>query len=113
MPAHAQGNSCYPSATGRRAAIVCGCELIDRVGAGPPIRKFLLVELLGHVRVSFPSYRPDHHARVELAAIDTHRATKATDRSMRTTRAMSGFLSCRIHTDGEKSDILMDRSTIC
>ena len=51
-----------------------GGELIDRVAAGPPVGKFLFVEALGHVGMPFAGFRPDHRARVELAAIDPHGA---------------------------------------
>jgi hypothetical protein len=52
-------------------------DLIDRVAAGPPIRKFAFIEALGHVRLPFAGFRPDHGAGVELAAIDPHRAAEA------------------------------------
>src|SRR5205823_360739 len=52
-------------------------ELIDRVAAGAPVRKLLFVEALGHTRVPFAGYRPDHRTGVELAAIDAHRAAEA------------------------------------
>ena len=51
-------------------------ELINRVPAGAPVRQFLFVELLGHARVPFARYWPDHRAGVEFAAIDTHRAAE-------------------------------------
>ena len=35
-------------------------ELINRVPAGAPVRQFLFVELLGHARVPFARYWPDH-----------------------------------------------------
>src|SRR5437879_8568369 len=54
-----------------------GGELIDRVAAGAPVRQLLLVELLGHTRMPFAGYRPDHRAGIELAAIDAHRAAEA------------------------------------
>ena len=54
-----------------------GSELIDRVASGPPVRKLLFVELLGHPRLPFAAYRPDHRARVELATVDAHRAAEA------------------------------------
>ena len=57
----------------REARADCQCgELIDRITAGAPVRKLLFVEALGHTRVPFAGYRPDHRAGVELAAIDTH-----------------------------------------
>src|SRR5215469_2968354 len=52
-------------------------KLVDGIAAGEPIRKLSFVEALGHVRVPFAGYRSDHHAGVELAAIDAHRAAKA------------------------------------
>src|SRR5712691_11479403 len=52
-------------------------ELIDRIAARAPVRKLFFVELLGHARVPFAGYRPDHRAGVELAAIDAHRAAEA------------------------------------
>jgi hypothetical protein len=54
-----------------------GGELIDRVAAGAPVRKLLFVELLGHPRLPFTGYRPDHRAGIKLAAIDAHRAAEA------------------------------------
>src|ERR1700737_114844 len=54
----------------------CG-ELIDRIAASAPVRKLLFVEALGHTRVPFAGYRPDHRAGVELATIDAHRAAEA------------------------------------
>ena len=53
-------------------------KLIDRITASAPVRKLLLVELLRHARVPFGGRRPDYRARIELAAIDAHRAAKAT-----------------------------------
>jgi hypothetical protein len=54
----------------------CG-ELIDRVAAGTPVGKLLLIEALGEMRLPFAGYRPDHGLGVELAAIDAHRAAEA------------------------------------
>jgi len=53
-----------------------GSELIDRVAAGAPVRQLLFVETLGHARVPFAGFRPDHRAGIELAAIDAHRAAE-------------------------------------
>src|SRR5712671_3890355 len=62
----------------RQARANCQCgELIDRIAAGAPIRKLLFIELLGHTRLPFAGYRPDHRGRIELATIDAHRAAKA------------------------------------
>src|SRR6266446_9681352 len=62
----------------REARADCQCgELIDRIAARAPVRKLLFVEALGHTRVPFAGYRPDHRAGVELATIDAHRATEA------------------------------------
>ena len=62
----------------REARADCQCgELIDRVAASAPVRKLLFVEALGHRRLPFAGYRPDHRAGVELAAIDAHRAAEA------------------------------------
>jgi hypothetical protein len=62
----------------REARADCqGGELIDRVAAGAPVGQLLFIEALGHTRVPFSAYRPDHRARVELAAIDAHRAAEA------------------------------------
>jgi psiF repeat len=47
-----------------------GRELVDRVAAGVPVRQLLLVEALGHTRVPFAGFRPDHRAGIELAAVD-------------------------------------------
>ena len=63
----------------------CG-ELIDRVAAGAPVGKLLVVEALRHARVPFAGYRPDHRAGVELAAIDAHRAAEAAADLERRTR---------------------------
>ena len=54
-----------------------GRELIDRVAAGAPVRQLLIVEALGHARVPFAGYGPDHRAGVELATIDAQRAAEA------------------------------------
>src|ERR1700737_3708049 len=54
-----------------------GGELIDGIAASAPVCKLLFVEALGHSRVPFAGYRPDHRARIELAAIDAHRAAEA------------------------------------
>jgi len=61
-----------PSCLGHRETGADGQsgELTDRIAAGAPVGKLLIVELLGHVRVPFPGYRPDHRAGVELAAVD-------------------------------------------
>ena len=53
-----------------------GRELIDRVAAGAPVRQLLLVEALGHARVPFAGFRPDHRAEIELAAVDAHRTAE-------------------------------------
>ena len=52
-------------------------ELIYRVAAGPPVGRFLLIEAIRHVRVSFAANRLDHRTRLEPAAIDPHRALVA------------------------------------
>ena len=52
-------------------------EMVDRVAAGAPVGKFFAVEALRHTRMPFAGRRPDHRVRVELAAIDTHRAAEA------------------------------------
>src|SRR4249920_2779080 len=52
-------------------------ELIDRIAASLPVRELRFVEALGHTRVPFAGHRPDHHAGVELATIDAHRAPEA------------------------------------
>src|ERR1700719_77767 len=44
--------------------------------AGGGCAQLLIVEALGHTRVPFAGYRPDHRAGVELAAIDAHRAAE-------------------------------------
>jgi hypothetical protein len=54
-----------------------GGKLIDCIAARAPVRKLFFVEALGHPRVPFAGLRPDHRARIELAAIDAHRATEA------------------------------------
>jgi len=54
-----------------------GGELIERIAARAPVRQLLLVELLGHPRVPFAGYRPDHRAGIEFAAMDAHRAAEA------------------------------------
>jgi hypothetical protein len=59
-----------------RADCQCG-ELIDRIAAGAPVRQLLFVEALGHRRMPFAGYRPDHRAGIELATIDAHRAAEA------------------------------------
>jgi hypothetical protein len=49
-----------------RADCQCG-ELIDRIAAGAPVRKLVFVEVLGHTRLPFARFRPDHRAGIELA----------------------------------------------
>src|SRR5437016_3795855 len=73
----AGANSRLSIGDGERRAHGQGGELVDRVAAGPPIGKFLVIEALGHVGVPLAGFRPDHRAGVELAAIDTHRAPEA------------------------------------
>jgi hypothetical protein len=75
----------------REARADCQCgELIDRIAAGAPVRKLLFVEALGHTRVPFAGYRPDHPAGIELATTDTHRAAEAaTDLERRLGAALS------------------------
>jgi hypothetical protein len=51
-----------------------------------PVRKLVFVEALGHARVPFAAYRPDHRAGVELATIDAHRAAEAAADLERLTR---------------------------
>ena len=41
-----------------------GRELIDRIAAGAPVRELLFVEAIGHTRLPFAGYRPDHRAGV-------------------------------------------------
>jgi hypothetical protein len=50
-------SSAYLSATARRADRQCG-EPIDRVAAGAPVRKLLVIEAFGHVRVELPANAP-------------------------------------------------------
>src|SRR3954451_14677320 len=64
---------CYREA---RADGQCG-ELIDRIAAGSPVRKLLLIEALRHPRLPFADYGRDHCAGIELATIDAHRAAEA------------------------------------
>src|SRR5580693_6367006 len=54
-----------------------GRELIDRVAPGAPVRQLLFIETLGHARVPFAGFRPDHRAGIELAAVDAQRAAEA------------------------------------
>src|SRR6202521_5819977 len=62
----------------REARANCQCgELIDRIAAGAPVRKLLFIQLLQHTRLPFAGYRPDHRGRIELTAIDAHRAAEA------------------------------------
>jgi hypothetical protein len=49
-------------------------ELVDRIAAGTPVRKLLLVEALGDMRVPLAGCRPDHSSRLDLATVNTHRA---------------------------------------
>src|ERR1700730_2701904 len=50
----------------REACADCQCgERIDPIAASAPVRKLLFVEALGHTRVPFAGYRPDHRAGVE------------------------------------------------
>jgi hypothetical protein len=51
-----------------------GGKLIDRVAARAPVRELLLIEALGHTRVPFAAYQPDHRGGVELSAIRPRRA---------------------------------------
>ena len=60
-----------------------GGMLIDRVPASTPVRELLLIEALGHTRVPFLGYRPDHRGGIELATIHAHRAAKASRRMLR------------------------------
>ena len=61
----------------REARADCQCgERIDRIAASAPVRKLLFVEALGHTRLPFAGYRPDHRAGVELATIDAQRAAE-------------------------------------
>jgi hypothetical protein len=55
-----------------------GDQLIDRISPGPPVRKLLAGEELAdwHARVPLTGCRPDDSGRVELAAIDAHRAAE-------------------------------------
>ena len=62
----------------REARADCQCgELIDRVAAGAPVRELLFIEALGHTRLPFGGFWPDHRARVEPATIHAHRAAEA------------------------------------
>jgi hypothetical protein len=49
----------------------------NRAMVSLPVRKLFFVEALGHARVPFAGYQPDHRAGVELATIDAHRAAEA------------------------------------
>jgi hypothetical protein len=69
----AVGTNCLGKA---RADCQCG-ELIDRIAPSAPVRKLLFIELLGHARVPFSGYWPDHCAGVKLTTIDAHRAAEA------------------------------------
>ena len=76
-------------------------ELIHGIAASAPVRKLLFVEALGHTRLPFAGYRPDHRTGVELAAIDPHCAPKvATD--------LDGRLD-----DGGAREARRDRLKIC
>ena len=77
LPAHEHRNSCLSVGDREARANRQRRELIDRVAAGAPVGKLLFVEGLWHMRVPFAGYRPDNGGRVELAAIDPHRAAEA------------------------------------
>ena len=65
------GANCWsPIGNGEPRADSQGGELVDRVAAGPPVGKFLVIEALGHVGVPLAGFRPDHRAGVELATIE-------------------------------------------
>ena len=61
----------------RRGEVDLQRRRTNRVAAGAPVRKLLFIEQLGHTRVPFAGYRPDHRAGVELATIDAQRAAEA------------------------------------
>src|SRR6516165_7713818 len=61
-------NSCLPVGNREAYADCQGGELIDRVAAGAPIGKLLLVEAIGHMRLPFAKDRPDHGSGIELTA---------------------------------------------
>jgi hypothetical protein len=82
-----------------RADSQCG-ELIDRIAAGAPVRKLVFVEALGHTRLPFAGYGPDHRTGVELAAMDAHRAAEA-----------AADLECRLD-DGVAREARRDRLEI-
>jgi hypothetical protein len=84
--------TCDPPHTGRNLFLargllcVCDCEaragrqggeLVDRIAARAPVGKLFLIKALGHTRVPFARYRPDHRAGIELATIDPYRAAEA------------------------------------
>jgi hypothetical protein len=52
-------------------------KLIDGIAPGALVRELLFIEPLRHPGVPFTGFRPDHRARIELAAIDPHRAAEA------------------------------------
>jgi hypothetical protein len=77
VPAHAPRDFFLSARDSEACTYRQGGELLDRVTAGPPIDEFLFIEALGHVRIPFAAFWPDHRAGVELAAIDTHGAPEA------------------------------------
>jgi class 3 adenylate cyclase len=52
-------------------------ELIDRVAAGAPVGKLLVIEAIRHARLPLAEDRLDHRAGIELPTIDAHRAPEA------------------------------------
>jgi hypothetical protein len=68
-----------PSCVGDREACADGQsgELIDRIAASAPVGKLLIVDLLGHVRVPFPGYRPDHRAPGSSSPQSTQHAAES------------------------------------
>jgi hypothetical protein len=49
-------------------------KLVECVAAGLPICQLVLIETFRHARMPFAGYRSNYRARVELTAIDAHRA---------------------------------------
>ena len=51
--------------------------MINRITAGAPLRQLFLIEAVRHVRMPLAGYWSDYRIRIELAAIDAHRAAEA------------------------------------
>jgi hypothetical protein len=83
----------------REARADCQCgELIDGVAAGAPVRKLLVIEVLGHAGTPFAAYR-----RITAPGSSAPQSTRIVQRKRRPTSNVDSMMVLRARRSGTGS----------